>query len=240
MKLINLDNKYFLYKKIDNVNLLISTANSEFNIHPKLDGYNKNIDFLKTKFNLSKISTLSQIHSNIVHICDSSFINGIEGDGLITDESDHGIAVFTADCVPIFLFDKNKKVISAVHSGWMGTYSEIVLTSLNMFLKNYNSSIEDIVIYIGPHNMKCCYEVGDDLREKFSSHHKFKDKKDVFYNNNLNLLECIKISLTSSGILSENIHVIDYCTYCSEDIKFYSYRRNRNSLNRIFSLIFVN
>lgn len=239
MKLVNFDGKYFLYKKINDINLLISTANSEFEIHPKLRGYSQNIDFLKNKFNLSKISTLSQIHSDIVHICDSDFVNGIEGDGLVTNNRKHGVAVFTADCVPIFLFDEKKKIISAVHSGWRGTYSEIVNNSVDIFTEKYNSDVNDINVYIGPHNMACCYEVSEDLKEKFNNHYNFSKGKNIFRGNNLSLLDCIKISLKSRGIPDENINVIDYCTYCSEDVKFYSYRKDSTSLNRIFSLIFI-
>ena len=214
-------------------------GNSEFEIHPNLRGYSKNIDFLKNKFNLSKLSTLSQIHSNIVHVCDFNFVNGVEGDGLVTNNRKHGIAVFSADCVPIFLFDVKKKIISVVHSGWRGTYSEIVNNSIDIFMKKYYSDIKDIHVYIGPHNMSCCYEVSDDLKEKFNNHYNFSRGKNIFNGNNLNMLECIKISLRSKGIFDENVNVIGYCTYCSEDIKFYSYRKDRTSLNRILSTIFI-
>ena len=80
MKLIQLEDKYFLYKKIKNINLVVSTANTEFGIHPKLENYDQNIEFIKKKFDLLKIFTVSQTHSNIVHTCDYDFVNGIEGD----------------------------------------------------------------------------------------------------------------------------------------------------------------
>ena len=239
MKLIQLEDKYFLYKKIKNINLVVSTANTEFGIHPKLENYDQNIEFIKKKFDLLKIFTVSQTHSNIVHTCDYDFVNGFEGDGLITKEKKCAVGVFTADCVPIFLFDTNKQVVSVVHSGWKGIYKEIVVNDIDVFIEKYNSNVSDICVYIGPHNMKCCYEIGEDLKNKFLNHERFKNNLHIFNGNNLDMVECIKISLLSKGILEQNINVINYCTYCSEDVKFYSYRKNNLSLNRIFSFIFI-
>ncbi len=240
MKLVNYSGKYFLHKNINNINLVVTTANSDFGIHPKLDDYEKNMNLIKEIFKLSNIFTLSQNHSDIVLVCDENFKNGIQGDGLITTNKNTAIGVFTADCVPIFIFDKNKQVISIIHSGWKGTYNEIVLNSLNKFIHIYNSNLKDIEIYIGPHNMSCCYEVGEDLKEKFLNHKRFASNEKIFNNNNLDLSECIKASILSSNLSRENIKTMGYCTYCSEEVKFYSYRKDNGSLNRIFSFIFIN
>src|SRR3712207_7885382 len=45
------------------------------------------------------------------------------------------IGVFTADCVPILLVDKQNKAIAAVHSGWRGTVQDIDLNTIEE-LKN--------------------------------------------------------------------------------------------------------
>lgn len=240
MKLIKIDEKYFLHKKVQNISMVVTTANTDFGIHPKFDNYKENMDFIKKSFGLSEIYTVSQTHSDIVHVCDEDFVSRVEGDGLITTQKNRAVGVFTADCVPIFLFDENKGIVSAVHSGWKGVYNEIVLNAIDIFVQKYNSKVEDITIYIGPHNMKCCYEIQDDLREKFLNHHRFKNNPDIFYGNNLNMIECIKNSVVSKGILEQNINLINYCTHCSNDVKFYSYRRDKESLNRIFSFIFIN
>lgn len=239
MKLINYNNKYFLYKKIDNIHMVTTTANSEFGIHPKLLNYGEYMKFIRDTFDLDKIFTLSQTHSSIVHDCTRCFNNRFEGDGFITSDKNTAIGVFTADCVPVFLFDKDKQVISVVHSGWKGTYNEIVLNSLDKFIHKYESNPKDIIIYIGPHNMRCCYEVGEELREQFWNHERFNKNEKIFNGNNLDLSECIKASILYKDIPVENINVTEYCTYCSRDVKFYSYRRDPESLSRIFSFIFI-
>ncbi len=239
MELIEIDNKYFLYKQVNNICFVITTANSEFGIHPNLKNYNKNINFIKKKFDLHDVFVASQIHGSTVVECDKNFSSGIEADGLITQERNYGIGVFTADCVPIFLFDSQKYIVSILHSGWKGTYNEITVNAINIFLEKYYSNINDIVIYIGPHNKVCCYEIGEELKRKFSEHYKFKQNNNIFNGNNLNLLECIKTSVLNCNIPLENINVINYCVHCSNDVKFYSYRKDPKSLNRIFSFIFI-
>lgn len=240
MELINYDDKYFLFKKYKNISMVTTTANTDFGFNPKLSNYENNINFLKNKFGLSKIFTASQTHSDIVHVCDHDFTNGIEGDALITNKKGCAVGVFTADCLPIFLFDAKKQIVSAIHSGWKGVYKEIILNTINKFKEDFDSRIENIMVHIGPHNMKCCYEVGDDLKKLFIDHERFKDNPLIFNGKNLNMIECIKSSLNYAGVLNENITFSNYCTYCSQDVKFYSYRRDKESLNREFSFIFIN
>lgn len=239
MELIQHDKKYFLYKKFKNINLVVTTANTEFGIHPKLENYGENIKFIKEKFNLLKIFTASQTHSDIVHICGYDFLNGIEGDALITKEKKCAVGVFTADCVPIFLFDVNRQVVGIVHSGWKGVYKEIVINTIDKFVEKFNSDLKNIFIYIAPHNMKCCYNIGEDLKKLFLEHDRFKNNSLIFNGDNLNMLECIKASVIYRGIPIQNIISSNYCTYCSEDVKFYSYRKDKLSLNRLFSFIFI-
>ena len=208
MDLINLDGKYFLYKKIGNVNLVTTTANSDFGFNPKLKTYEGYVDFVKNKFGFEKLFTVSQVHGNVVRKCDSNFLSGVVGDGLITNQKNFALGVFTADCVPIFLFDRSNEVVSILHSGWRGTYD-------------------------------CCYEVGVDLINKFLEKDAFKNNFNIYSKNNLNLFECIKTSALNKGISELNISSCNYCTYCSEEVKFYSYRKDTTSLNRILSFIFM-
>mgnify|MGYP003369089807 FL=1 len=239
MDLINLDGKYFLYKKIGNVNLVTTTANSDFGFNPKLKTYEGYVDFVKNKFGFEKLFTVSQVHGNVVRKCDSNFLSGVVGDGLITNQKNFALGVFTADCVPIFLFDRSNEVVSILHSGWRGTYDEIIANSIDIFISDYGSKLDDIEIFVGAHNKVCCYEVGVDLINKFLEKDAFKNNFNIYSKNNLNLFECIKTSALNKGISELNISSCNYCTYCSEEVKFYSYRKDTTSLNRILSFIFM-
>src|SRR5690606_18915886 len=47
-------------------------------------------------------------------------------DALITNEKGICIAVMSADCVPVLLYDRLTKSVAAVHAGWRGTVASIV------------------------------------------------------------------------------------------------------------------
>ena len=92
----------------------------------------------KIKSGLSKIVLLNQIHSNkFFYIDKTSKLNHkkFTGDALVTNKSNTPIAVLTADCAPILIFDNNKKTIAAIHAGWKGAYNEIIKKVIKFMIK---------------------------------------------------------------------------------------------------------
>ena len=83
-----------------------------------------------------KVKFISQIHSNkIVEINKKDIGKKYSGDGLITSNKQIALGVLTADCCPIFIFDKNKRYICALHSGWKGALKNIAAKSIEYFVK---------------------------------------------------------------------------------------------------------
>lgn len=205
----------------------------------------KNIDDLKeafsnSEFTLSNLTSNNQIHSDIVHKVKKSDINKRrEGDALITNLKNVPILVFTADCVPVAIIDKKLKVIAVVHAGWKGTYAEIVKKTVYEMQKKYNSSVENLVCIIGLCIGECCYEVSEDLYNKFkdkfpnTNHDLYKIKNNKYY---LNLQNINKYSLESLNIKSQNIIILDICTNCNCD-KFHSYRAHDKTPYRIGTIL---
>lgn len=187
-------------------------------------------------FNLESIGCLNQIHSNI--ICEFKEDICEEGDGIITDRPSTAIGVFTADCVPILLYDSISNAIASVHSGWRGTYSHIVVEALKNMNKEYNTNPQDVVVCIGPHIGQCCYEVSHDLIQKFKKDKTYKDHKISNEKNHLNLQECIIAQLLKSGVKKENIFTTNMCTFCSGEYKFNSYRKTKNTAGQ-FSFVYI-
>lgn len=226
----------YIYIKEKNVNLVFSSAEESLNFSRTYENFNENIEKIKDEFNLDKVVYLNQIHSDICY--DYEDIKGtlIDGDALITNNKKIAVSVFTADCVPVLIYDEEKEVIAACHSGWKGTLNKIVINTVELMKNKYNCNSFKVVI--GPHNMSCCYEVGNTIIDEFA--------KDPIYNGisiannkNLNLLNCIKAQLGSIGIKDENISNIPYCTFCSKDIEFHSYRKDGLSSGRNLSFIFM-
>lgn len=193
---------------------------------------------VKGLFNLKDLGYSKQIHSDIVNIYDGTIK---EGDALITDDKNVAIGVFTADCVPVLIYDKEKQVCAAIHSGWKGTYNHITAKTIEVLEEKYHCGMEDLYVYIGPHIGSCCYQVGEDLIEKFSLDIVYKGWK-VVEDNRLDLSQCIKSQCYNKGIMAEHIYDVNLCTLCSEEktgVKLHSYRKHKEKSGRLLSLIFI-
>jgi len=112
---------------------------------------------------------LRQIHSDCIHIVKSSNPGQLAGDGLITNVPGVMLAIQTADCFPVILADTKNKAIGVFHAGWRGTIKRIVEKGLGIMRYEYGSMPKDIVAAIGPGIQKCCYEVGEELKDQFES-----------------------------------------------------------------------
>jgi len=145
--------------------------------------------------------------------------------------------------MPIYLFDKNKKVIGNIHSGWQGTVKRIAKESIEFMKQKYNSNPEDIICVIGPTIRKCHFEVKQDVRDIFYNEFKSMENIDniITYNNEtksyfIDTVEINKNLLKEEGILEENIIDSKVCTYCNSNI-IHSYRIEGKKSGRNTSLI---
>jgi len=190
------------------------------------------------KGTFSEIQLLNQVHSNTVITIDNLNLNlpTPDGDAMITSTRGVGIGVRTADCIPILMADKNATVVAAVHAGWRGTYSEIVLKTLDIIHDKYGIDISQMIAVIGPYIKQQCYEVREDVAslfiDKYSQWNEFmvetaasKYLLDVGAVNRMQLLK--------NGV--SDIEVIDFCTKCKDE--FYSFRREGEGVGSQISFI---
>ncbi len=147
-------------------------------------------------------------------------------DGLVTSERNLLLSVRTADCVPVLLCDKDKKVCAAVHAGWRGTVGGITKNVVSI-MESQGVRRGDIIAAIGPCIGKCCYEVGVELYESFTSvsdgYSSFFEPAGDKYMLDLNMAN--KSILIEAGVPEQNISVLDICTQCNESL-FFSHRRS--------------
>ena len=180
----------------------------------------------KKKLDIKYISDADQVHSNkVLYIMNPGTYHNL--DGFITNKDSKLILIIkTADCIPMFVFDKVNKNYGIVHAGWKGIYSKIHLHIINKLL-NAGSKVNHLNVILGPSIKSCCYEVGIEMTKFFESKH--------IINNNgkhyLDLNQCIIKDLKDNGI--GNIQIDQTCTY--EEKKCYSYRKKNNG--RMYSFI---
>src|SRR5215213_10738508 len=77
--------------------------------------------------------------------------------------------VKTADCVPILIGDRVTGAFAAVHAGWRGTLATAVMAGVERLAKDYHARPEDLRVAIGASAGPCCYEVGSEVIEAFTS-----------------------------------------------------------------------
>ena len=145
-------------------------------------------------------------------------------DAFVTDVP--GVCLITAhaDCIPVQLYDPDRKVIAAVHAGWRGTALGIAAKAAELMKAKYDC--RNIRGYIGPGISKCCFETDTDVPEAMREAFNWADEyisegraAGKFY---VDLEGINKRQLEEAGV--RNIEVSDICTCCNEN--FCSHRRN--------------
>jgi YfiH family protein len=184
----------------------------------------------------------NQTHSNNITVIKEMETKGwntledavSDSDALITDLPGVMLVILTADCVPILLYDRKKKVAAAVHAGWKGTCSQIVLKTVEKMLEVYGSDPADILAGIAPSIGKCCYEVDEDVAKHFIEIPGVLSQKGEKYM--LDLPAVNHYQLLKAGLHEENIELSGVCTACEVD-SFFSYRKEQGCSGRFMSLI---
>ena len=154
-----------------------------------------------------------QVHGNHVRHVDAPtdpHAPWVEADAVATRTPGVAPLVLAADCLPIVISDGRSVV--AVHAGWHGLEDGVIARAVEAIAPaGYLSAA------IGPAAGRCCYEVGDELREKFAAY-------GAEYGANLDLKQIARTQLRDAGVRA--IHDVDICTISAEPGLVFSHRRD--------------
>lgn len=185
-----------------------------------------------------KLTLVKQVHS--ANIClvskDYSPERTTAADGLITATPGAVLGILTADCVPVFFYDPDKKVAGLAHAGWRGIHHGIVRKMVQAFKQNFMSEAEDIEVAVGPAMRKCCYEVGDEFSEIFPGFYSETKASKQSHKGHMDLGAAIFHDLKLEGITPSQVYDTGACTSCDND-EFFSYRVDAGTPERILSVI---
>ncbi len=156
-----------------------------------------------------------------------------ETDALITDIKDLPLAVFTADCLSLFLYDPLKPAIGLVHAGWRGSRWNIAAGALRQMQALFGTELISLKVRFGPCIGSCCYEVGPGFRENFPEG--VKERENRYY---LDLVEVNKRQLLSLGVSPSNMFFSDICTSCRNE-EFFSFRKEGKTCARMMSVMML-
>ncbi|MBI4708016.1 MAG: peptidoglycan editing factor PgeF [Candidatus Omnitrophica bacterium] len=176
----------------------------------------------------SEVAVVTEEHRGKGAFDHHSAINGT--DAFITNKKNLALAIFSADCLSVFLHDRKNNAIGLVHAGWKGSKEGICAKAVSEMKNNFGTSAQDLYAGFGPAIRKCCYEVGEEFHRHFPG--KVAKRLDKFY---LDLAQVNKEQLLNCDLKEENIFDSKICTSCR--IKdFYSYRQEGSSCGRIMSV----
>lgn len=179
----------------------------------------------------SQITFQKQIHSDIIAVVNEAGLIG-ESDAMITTQKGIGLAISTADCTPVFIYDKRNRLIAAVHSGWRGTIKRIVEKTLNRLKGEFGSSADDLVVYAGPSVSQKNYEVGEKVARQFN-------QKYISFDNNKIYLDVAKANMDmiyNFGVPRNQVEQSPLCSFEEKDL-LHSYRRDGKLSGRSLGII---
>ena len=213
----------------------------------KKNDVKKNLNIVKRKIGRKskEIFLVKQNHSNrFLFLSKNTKIKNrsIAADAIITDKKDFPIAVLTADCVPILLFDKKRKMIAVIHAGWRGAFKGVISKVINFMLKN-GCDRKDITVAIGPSITQKNYNVKLDFKNKFIKKHK---KNKIFFKNRNKLIYFDLPNFIKSQLKFNKISKIDMVNIDTYDKKnnFFSARQSiklkHDDYGRNISIIMIN
>lgn len=170
-----------------------------------------------------QLTTVGAVHGNRIARVDEpqDVVQGV--DGLVTDRQ--GVSLFAtfADCYPIALWDRRKKVVALVHAGWRGTQARVAEAAVEVMHAEYGSEPADIVAGVGPGICGSCYEVGGEVASQFDESWVKPGRDDRFF---LDLAAANTSQLEAAGVGA--VHAIGLCTKETDFLP--SHRRNPDGM----------
>ncbi len=189
-----------------------------------------------------------QVHGFRVAVIDRPGVRKEELNGydaLMTALPGVAVGVHTADCVPILLYNRQRRVVAAIHSGWKGTVQRISQKVLFEMKQRYGSRPEEIRAAIGPAIGPASFQVGEEVVQFFKE--QGFPLEDIWYfkpgrsgvpmadGHHLDLFKANRWLLEEAGVPAANIQECGIDSYTDES--FFSARREGLSTGRTISFI---
>lgn len=154
-------------------------------------------------------------------------------DGLVTQRRGVPLAIRTADCVPVFVYDPTHHAGGVAHAGWRGLGAGIVTALLATMAEQFHSRASDLQLALGPAIRSCCYEVREPLIAQFAGAVVRRRRR-----THLDLAAVVRAQARRAGVAPGAIHDSAWCTACHTD-RFFSYRREGPSTGRLVSVFML-
>ena len=124
-----------------------------------------------------RITCGNQVHGlNVVRITEDLIGAGAmssdtaipDCDAIYTDIPNVPLFLFTADCVPVGIYDPVHRVVGTVHAGWRGAIGHLPILTIEAMQRDFGARFEDCYIYLGPSIGPESFEVNQELANTFT------------------------------------------------------------------------
>ena len=178
-------------------------------------------------------SWINQTHSNLSVNADS-ISSIVDADASYSKKLGTVCGVLTADCLPIFICNKQGTTVGVAHAGWRGLVNGII----ESLIQSFDCNGEDLIVHLGPAISQLSFEVGGDVKSQYLSKNKNFESCFAYINSKyyLDLYEAARVVLKSFGVSS--ISGGNRCTYKETD-QYFSYRRDGKCSGRMAHLIWM-
>jgi polyphenol oxidase len=218
--------------------------------HAALDGFNlalhvkddprrvqqHRIQLLKdfAPYGVNKLTWMTQTHSTQCHrVTVQSYLNALEGDGLVTTQAGHALMMMTADCLPVVLINADGTEVANLHAGWRGLANGIVENTIA------SMASQPVYAWLGAAISQACFEIGAEVKAAFCDKYPaletaffVGEKQGKFYADLYAIARYILVQQGVSVVLGG-----DQCSYKQAD-EYFSYRRNENT-GRMATFVFI-
>ena len=154
-------------------------------------------------------------------------------DGFVTDQKNVPIAILTADCLSVFIYDPKRPAIALLHAGWRSTEKNICAQGVKVMQEKFASQPEDLFVGFGPSIRACCFEVEKDFKSNFSCGLISREGR-VF----MDIALVNQVQLINSGVPKRNIFDSGICTF-SDHENYFSFRKEAQSSGRLISVMML-
>lgn len=196
---------------------------------------------VEKEFNLTLQSLAGQVHGNEVLVIRSekqiaAHDSLPNADSIISNLPGLTIAMFFADCLPVYFWDPVTRSAGLAHAGWRGTLAGVSSGTVAALQREFQVNPKNLRVAIGPSIGPCCFEVLEDVALDFQS--RFENEVVLQKENRyrINLWKANMIQLREKGVEALNIEMAGKCTSCQPEL-YYSYRRDKGETGRMAGVI---
>ena len=169
------------------------------------------------RLGLGAVTVQRQVHGSEVVEVDRAVagyvVDEAQADGAVTALTAVAVAVHAADCLPIALGGDGG--VAVVHAGWRGLAAGVIGEGVRALRRlGVDGPLEAV---IGPGAGGCCYETGDEVRERFAAYGASRGRL-------LDIKAVAAAQLREAGV--HEIRDVALCTICAPEERFFSHRRD--------------